>query len=100
MILLENPRRPALLLLTAPLAVVRSARNRTAGGGECTGSGATICIADYPSGDFGNFCTKLCMTDADCGVGAVCSGSGSTAACFPEGCTPTLGADAGAADGG
>ena len=73
-------------------------RECTAGGGECTG-GATICLADYVSGDFGNFCTKICSTDADCGAGAACRGSGSMAACFPEGCTLALAADAGAGAG-
>jgi hypothetical protein len=61
-------------------------RECTAGGGQCTG-GATICIADHTSAPFGNFCTKVCSTDADCGAGAVCSGTGSVAVCFPDACT-------------
>lgn len=63
-------------------------------GHECTG-GATICLADYTKGDFGDFCTKLCNADADCGAGATCGGSGSgPKICVPSGCSVT--ADAGA----
>lgn len=79
----------------------------TAGGGECTsGDGAigqttstgsgTFCLADFTSGDFGDFCSTTCTTDADCGTGAVCTGS-TRKVCFPAGCVPTT-ADAGVSD--
>lgn len=72
----------------------------TQGGNECTGNGsATMCLADYVSGDFADFCFRLCSTDADCGSGATCTGSGSSpSACFPTSCTGS--ADGGSADGG
>jgi hypothetical protein len=68
----------------------------TAGGGECAANGsASICLADYTQGEFGDFCTKLCAQDADCGSGAVCSGSdpqAPTKACIPATCVaPTSG---------
>jgi hypothetical protein len=67
----------------------------SAAGGQCSANGAaTICLADYVSGGFGDFCTRLCATDGDCGAGAVCKGSGSgPSACIPASC-------AGSPDGG
>jgi hypothetical protein len=69
----------------------------TAKGGECAGSGATICIADYSSSAFGDFCTKLCSSDTDCGAGALCLGTGSTPkVCMPAACVGGAAPDAGA----
>ncbi len=56
----------------------------TAAGGECTGT-ASICLKDYTDGDFGDFCTKTCTSDASCGTGATCVGT-SIKACIPDGC--------------
>jgi hypothetical protein len=57
-------------------------------GHECSG-GASMCLADYTMGAFGDFCTKLCSQDADCGTGATCNGSGtSPKICFPSACAP------------
>jgi hypothetical protein len=58
----------------------------TKNGGECGGANASLCLADFLSGEFANFCTKLCSTDMDCGSGATCSGSGSQKACIPTKC--------------
>jgi hypothetical protein len=74
----------------------------TEGGGECAStSGANLCLADYVSGDFGNFCAASCSSDDDCGSGATCMGSGARAVCFPDQCVDTVtvteGADAGPA---
>lgn len=69
----------------------------TKGGGECP-STAGICLADYTTGDWGNFCTALCSTDADCGTGAGCMGAGGTSTiktCIPTSCMPTTSADGG-----
>lgn len=70
----------------------------TTGGGQCSTS-ASICLADYTTGEWGDFCTKLCNVDADCGSGATCKGasSGSIKTCIPTSCA--ISADAGA-DGG
>lgn len=59
----------------------------TKGGSEC-GSTASICLADYTTGAFGDFCTSTCSVDADCGTGATCVGaSGSTIkTCIPSSC--------------
>jgi hypothetical protein len=59
------------------------------GGGEC-GGGAPLCLADYADGDFANYCTLICQSDADCGSGAVCLGP-STKACVPAECAAALG---------
>jgi hypothetical protein len=62
----------------------------TTGGGEC--GFATICVADYVKGTWGNFCTTTCSTDADCGAGAVCSQSQAGASirtCIPTACVGT-----------
>ena len=61
----------------------------TAGGGECAAGAASICLADYTTGEFGNFCTMLCQDDSACGTGTVCVGSSpssSQKACIPAGC--------------
>jgi hypothetical protein len=66
----------------------------TAAGGECATGGASICLADYTTGEFGNFCTKLCADDADCGSGAMCTGSdpqAATKACIPSECVSSMG---------
>ncbi len=67
----------------------------TRGGGECAASQtASICIVDFTQGDFGNFCTRLCSTDADCGAGATCQGASENS---PKACIPQCeSADAGA----
>jgi len=66
----------------------------TAAGGECASNGAaSICLADYTTGEFGNFCTKLCADDTDCGTGAVCTGSdpqAATKACIPSECVSSM----------
>ena len=56
----------------------------TTGGSECSGS-AAVCLADYTQGAFGDFCTKLCTTAADCAEGAACEGT-TTAICVPNAC--------------
>jgi hypothetical protein len=66
-------------------------RHCTEGGGEC-GAGASICLADYTRGTWGNFCTRLCSEDGDCGTGASCTSSAegaSTQVCIPEACVGT-----------
>lgn len=69
----------------------------TSKGGECAATGAAICLADYTSGGFGNFCTKLCSTDTDCGQGAACLGaSGTPKVCMPLKCLGGAAPDAGA----
>jgi hypothetical protein len=62
-------------------------------GGQC-GDG-NICLADYVDGELGNFCTKSCSDDADCGEGALCVGDGAQAVCFPTACADEIGPDAG-----
>lgn len=57
----------------------------TEDGDECTGE-AGICLADFVSGDFGNFCTTQCGVDADCGDGAICFGSTGRRVCVPASC--------------
>jgi hypothetical protein len=65
----------------------------TSQGKQCSG-GASICLADYTTGEFGNFCTKLCSKDADCGSDATCQGAdGSPKICVPSKCV--MGGDAG-----
>jgi hypothetical protein len=62
----------------------------TPGGNEC--GSATICVADYVQGTWGNFCTTTCSTDAECGEGAVCSQSQAGASirtCVPTACVGT-----------
>jgi hypothetical protein len=68
----------------------------TKGGKQCTGS-ASICIADYSSGAFGDFCTTLCNDDSTCGSGATCLGQGGPKVCIPTSCLGGSAADAGAA---
>jgi hypothetical protein len=60
----------------------------TNGGAEC---GEMICVADFVEGTWGNFCTKTCAEDADCGAGAGCvQRSGSPfATCIPDTCVDT-----------
>ena len=71
----------------------------TKGGGECgNNTTANFCLAEFTTGDFGNFCTLLCQADADCGSGAVCQGSPGRAICIPNQCVQKQ--DAGASDGG
>jgi hypothetical protein len=72
------------------------------GGSECAGNAsAKICLADYTSGTFGNFCTLVCQSDTDCGTGTVCRGSPGRSICTPNACVPTDGgAGAASADGG
>jgi hypothetical protein len=60
----------------------------TAGGHECT-TGSTLCLADYTKGTFGNFCTLLCKSDADCGQNATCAGT-SQPICVPNACLSTF----------
>src|SRR5258706_6913958 len=49
----------------------------TAGGGQCGRNMAPFlfCTADYEAGAW-PYCTGPCGSDADCGDGAYCSGSG------------------------
>jgi hypothetical protein len=68
----------------------------TKGGSECGGS-ASVCLADYTSGTFGDFCTKTCKTDTDCGAGASCFGQ-TTAVCMPTSCVASLGTASSGAD--
>ena len=66
-------------------------RECTAGGNEC-GAGS-ICVADFVMGTWGNFCTTMCSTDAQCGEGAVCSESQAGSpirTCVPEACISTV----------
>jgi len=62
-------------------------------GGSACSTKADICLADFASGTFPNFCTMLCGSDADCGTGAKCQGSSGRAICIPTTC---LSGDAGA----
>jgi len=56
----------------------------SAGGGECAGNtGASLCIADFTSSAFANFCTLQCKADAECGAAAVCTSSN---ICVPAKC--------------
>jgi hypothetical protein len=62
----------------------------SAGGGQCTGNaGASLCIADFSSSAFGNFCSLQCRSEAECGAGAVCSSSN---ICVPAKCVGDGGA--------
>ncbi len=58
----------------------------TKGGGECSSSEASLCLADVLSSAFANFCTKLCSMDSDCGLAAKCAGSGAQKGCVPLAC--------------
>jgi len=70
-------------------------------GGECSGTGAALCLADYTTGGFGDFCTKLCSSDDVCGSGAVCIGaSGSPKICMPTSCLGVRTSDGGAPEAG
>lgn len=72
----------------------------TKGGGQCPTS-ASICLADYTTGEFGDFCTKICNVDTDCGSGATCRGASTSSikTCIPTSClvgsTTDAGTDAG-----
>jgi hypothetical protein len=88
--------RPGSVTLDGPPCAAEGAPGNDVGvGKECSGGGGqcgagTLCLADYVSGDFGNFCTLLCAEDRECGAGARCSGSGSRAICVPDSCAETL----------
>lgn len=75
----------------------------TASGNECTGSG-TFCLATFVTGTFGDFCTKSCQTDTDCGTGTSCVGTAPQQICMPTSCLSSLAVggatDAGVLDGG
>jgi len=59
------------------------------GGKECANA-ASFCLADFTKGAFGDFCSKTCSTDADCGAGASCSTAQVDAAAqSPSVCVPT-----------
>ncbi|HMI83319.1 MAG TPA: hypothetical protein VK550_04450 [Polyangiaceae bacterium] len=61
----------------------------SAGGNQCTGNkGAQLCLADYVQGDFGNFCTAQCQSDAECGAAAICTPS---KICVPSKCVSDAG---------
>ena len=61
-------------------------RHCTMGGGECGGASAALCLSDFAMGAYGNFCTKVCAGDADCGAAATCVGAGARSACVPAAC--------------
>jgi hypothetical protein len=70
-------------------------------GNECGGT-PQFCIADYAGGQWGNFCSRTCTADADCGAGANCSspsasGASSQRVCIPTRCIALLGGSADAA---
>jgi hypothetical protein len=70
-------------------------------GNECGGT-PQFCIADFVGGEWGNFCSKTCTADADCGAGASCSspsasGATSQKVCIPTRCIALLGTSADAA---
>jgi hypothetical protein len=93
-----------------PCAAAGAPGNELGVGKECARSSgvcsstpsANICLNDFVSGDFGNFCTLLCQSDADCGTGAKCGGAtGQGGICIPNACVLPTGSDAGAPkDGG
>jgi hypothetical protein len=60
----------------------------TRNGGEC---GGLFCVNDFVEGTWGNFCTKQCAEDADCGAGATCvQRDGSPfSTCIPDACVGT-----------
>jgi hypothetical protein len=73
----------------------------TENGNECGGT-PHFCIADFVGGDWGNFCSKTCTADADCGTGASCSspsaaGASSQKICIPTRCIALVGTSADAA---
>jgi hypothetical protein len=59
----------------------------TKGGTECGSQEASLCLAEFVTSAFANFCTKLCSVDADCGTAAKCQGSGAQKGCIPIACT-------------
>lgn len=61
----------------------------TASGNECTGA-STFCLATFVTGTFGDFCTKSCQADADCGTGASCVGTAPRQICMPTSCLSSL----------
>jgi hypothetical protein len=66
------------------------------GGNQCDGA-ADFCLADFTKGAFGDFCSKTCNSDSDCGAGASCTSAGSqmaaqTRICIPAACIASLGA--------
>ena len=61
----------------------------TKGGGQCIGTGSPICSADIESGQPG-LCSKPCLSDSDCGAGAVCYGSSLGKGCEPIACEAAL----------
>lgn len=71
-------------------------RQCVAGDGSCdTG---TYCLSAFTRGEFGNFCTRTCTADTDCGAGAICRKAAATsqsAACIPSACVASLDADGG-----
>nr|HEX4315259.1 hypothetical protein [Kofleriaceae bacterium] len=63
----------------------------TKGGGECSNNPAPFlfCTIDYVADGSSTvgFCTGVCGSDADCGAGATCSGSGmGNTGCVPDVC--------------
>lgn len=69
------------------------------GGNQCNGA-ADFCLADFTRGAFGDFCTKTCSADSDCGSEAICGSGGGGSANQTKVCVPTrcAGSLAGAAD--
>ena len=70
----------------------------TRGGGECAQTGGTFCLGDFTTGEFGNFCSTTCTSDAECGAGASCQGPSGRQGCIPTACVAdggTLSADGG-----
>jgi hypothetical protein len=57
----------------------------TAGGGECQGTQSPYCSVDVVQG-VPAFCSKPCETDAECGTGATCQGTGLERGCAPAAC--------------
>jgi hypothetical protein len=87
--------------LPGPACAAKGAAGNDVGvGKECATStdcvdnhAASVCLADYTTGEFGNFCTFLCQGDADCGAAAKCRGQTGRAVCIPDAC---IASDAGA----
>ncbi len=61
----------------------------TPAGGECSAfPRAGLCLAAVAPEERQWFCTRLCMTDDQCGMDALCVGDGRGAACVPARCAP------------